>query len=143
MITVYNYDDAGRVLEYDEAVGTYRERRKAEVTKELSRGFYVNAGKDLVGVFASPRGPVFFVNDKRYPMHDPTFAVELHPGEKENEFIARHDSDPVFLFRYPRHTNWGYDNWSTEEESADWYLWLTNTASAFAHPPSSFAAAAR
>jgi hypothetical protein len=116
------------VLEYDDAGGTHHERPVVEVPKELSRGFYVNAGPDVVGVFASPRGPVFFVNDQRYPMHDPTFAVELHPGEKENLFIARHDSDPVFLVRYPRHTNWGYDNWSAEEDSADWYLWLRNQA---------------
>lgn len=127
MIWLKNYDNARLVLEYDPATG-----KAMEVAKDLagatSRGFYINSGHDVVGVYASPDGPIFFVNRDRYPMTDTAFGVEHHPGAKEHRFTARRGGAPVFDVAYPPRTDWGHDNWSADEESADWFLWLAGSA---------------
>jgi hypothetical protein len=128
MILLQNYHRGQAVLAYDPGTGQGEEIARNAAGAPVARGFYVNAGHDLVGVHASPAGPVFFVNLDRYSMTDPSFSVELHPGAQDHHFIARRGGKPVYEVRYPRRTDWGYDNWSADEESADWFLWLARSA---------------
>jgi hypothetical protein len=126
MIWLQNYDKGRLVLEYDSATG-----KALEIAKDLagatSRGYYVNSGHDVVGVYASPDGPIFFVNRDRYPMKEPTFSVEHRHGIQEHRFTARCGGAPVLDALYPPRTDWGYDNWTADEEAADWFLWLAGS----------------
>ncbi|HEX2689542.1 MAG TPA: hypothetical protein VHN14_23135 [Kofleriaceae bacterium] len=128
MIWLKNYNSGRFVLEYDPATGKAIEVARDLARGATARGFYVAQGHDLIGVFASPAGPVFFVNRDRYPMKDPTFGVEHQRGDREHRFIARRGGAPVYELRYPRRTDFGQDNWTADEESADWFLWLAGSA---------------
>lgn len=127
MIFLKNYSEAKLALEYDPQTGKRMEIARELVTAPFARGFYVRAGGDLVGVYASPAGPVFFVNGERYEMKDPAFGVEHHRGEREHQFTARCGGELIYELQYPPRTDWGYDNWSADEESADWFLWLAGS----------------
>ena len=47
---------------------------------------------------------------------------------RKHQFRARRGGKPIYELRYPRRTDWGYDNWSADEESADWFLWFAGSA---------------
>jgi hypothetical protein len=128
MILLQNYHDGRRLLEYAPETGEGVEIARDTASPPAARGFYVSVGHDLVGVYASPAGPVFFVNRDRYSMNDSSFGVELHRGEQAHHFVARCGGKLIYEVRYPRHTNWGHDSWSTDEESADWFMWLTSSS---------------
>lgn len=128
MMFLQNYNRGRLLLEYDPETGKGVEIARDLAGAPVARGFYVSVGHDLVGVHASPAGPVFFVNGDRYPMKDPSFSVELRQEEQEHHVTAWSGGRAVYEVRYPRRTDWGYDNWSADEESADWFLWLTSSS---------------
>jgi hypothetical protein len=103
---IKNYSEAKLALEYDPQTGKWLEIARERVTVPFTKGFYISASRDLVGVFASPTGPVFFVNGERHAMTDLAFGVEHHRGQREHQFTARRGGKLIYELRYRRRTDW-------------------------------------
>ena len=123
-----HYIEASRVLRYDPETGSSEELRREQVPEgtETAFGFYTSVGDDIWGVHASPDGPILFHGRDRFRLADRSSEIELAPGERQNRFVFRQGGAARAECMYPRAkgTDWGYDSWSTEEESIDFFLWL-------------------
>lgn len=119
-----------RVLRYDPQTGMSDELDPTEVpdSSALAFGFFADSQYGLWGVYASPSGPVLFHGTRRFPLTEPSTKIDLDPGNEENRFSLRQGGVVRAECRYrrPDRSQWGFDSWSTEEESADFFLWLKN-----------------
>lgn len=126
-ILLSGYESATHLLRYDPGTGRGEEVRASDLSGAVpsSRGFYVSVEGQLIGVYATPGGPVCFWNEERYPMSDPRFGLVHEAEGAEHVLRLLWDGRERHRIRYPRRSAWGYDNWSEEEESADFLLWLS------------------
>jgi hypothetical protein len=88
-------------------------------------GFLQRVGSGFCGIYASPDGPVYFHDAARSAI-DVHVTAKVTLGEHENRFVLRRGDHVLDDFAYPRvpREAWGYDNWSADEESADFFMWL-------------------
>ncbi len=123
-----HYIDAKRVLRYDPETGSREELGREQLPEgaETAFGFYTAAGDDVWGLYASPDGPILFHNAERFRLADLSSEIEVTPGERQNRFVFRQGGAVRGECAYPRakRADWGYDSWSAEEESVDFFLWL-------------------
>jgi hypothetical protein len=91
-------------------------------------GFFQSVGAGFCGVYASADGPVYFHGAARSVV-DAHVTAEVTLGEHENRFVLRRGDHVIDDFAYPRvpRSSWGYDNWSADEESADFFMWLARS----------------
>lgn len=123
-----HYIESPRLLRYDPHTGLSQEQPRAELaeTNPTSAGFFADSTCGLWGVYASPRGPVLFHGTRRFELAEPSTSIDLVPGQVENRFSLRQGGVIQAECSYKRapRTDWGFDSWSAEEESADFFLWL-------------------
>lgn len=63
-IAIQNHDIYKMICLYNTITGDYDEIERSEL-KDLNRpwrGFYTQKSNDVIGVFATNKGPVFFIN---------------------------------------------------------------------------------
>jgi hypothetical protein len=125
VIVLRNHDRAALMLRLDRASCDYEEVPRGDFHEfSFARGFYITIEGHVVGVFASPLGPIFFHDKARVPMADPAVSVTWLRGEREHRFALQYAGQDRFVIAYPPRTDWGYDVWSADEDSADFLLWL-------------------
>lgn len=125
-----HYIEAPRLLRYDPHTGLSTEQPRAELadSNPTTAGFFADSTCGLWGVYASPHGPILFHGTRRFELAEPSTAIELVPGQGENRFSLRQGGTVRAECSYKRaaREDWGFDSWSAEEESADFFLWLKN-----------------
>jgi hypothetical protein len=128
-IFLRNHDVHARVLAYDPTSGAAEElpRDHLPSTSRERVGFYVNAGDHVVGVYASPDGPMVFHDADRYRLAES--AVSLRSDDRHGDFSLSQGDVVRFEVHYPRTSGRSYDNWSSDEELIDFYQWLARASS--------------
>jgi class 3 adenylate cyclase len=94
-----------------------------------SDGFFQRVGEAVFGVFTSSEGPVYFRDAERFTI-SANVSATVTPGDHESHFVLRRRDQVIDEVTYPRvsRSSWGYDNWSADEESADFFMWLASHA---------------
>ena len=134
---VTNFDITARALLYDPHTGTYQELMQQQIPAVLRKGlgFYVNVVDTVVGVYATPNGPVCFHNQQRYPLvlgewdATVTSADEYDITQGRNTFTLVHEGQQAFTLFYDAPLHRYYDAWSATDEDVDFFLWLKGSVS--------------
>lgn len=135
-ILLLNYNLADPVCGVNPKLGTVCEQSRGGLGPEaFTLGLYVNTsqyevsqpryeahGGRLIGVFAGPNGPVFFIGQRFVPLSVGSCASQLELGEKLNRFTLTVDNRCVLLLSYPRRYDDG-DPWANEVD-LDFFRWL-------------------
>ena len=123
-----HYIESHRVLRYDPQTGLSEELNRTELpdSSTIAFGFFSDSACGLWGVYASARGPILFHGTRRFQLAEPSTEIELFPGKEENRFGLRQGGvvQAECSYKRARPSEWGFDSWSAEEESADFFLWL-------------------
>lgn len=130
MMLLRHYLDARRVLRYDAQTGLFDEFSREQLADgtAMAFGFFADSQCGLWGVYASPAGPMLFHGTRRFPLMESSTSIELAPGKEENRFGLRQGGllRAECKYKRPAASEWGFDSWSGDEESADFFLWLRN-----------------
>lgn len=111
------------IWEYYPPSGRCREiRLEGELCADESRGFYVCTGSALVGLYASEKGPVFFVDRRQYVLEPGHYRMEHIEREKTREFRLSISGNEVYSVEYDK-PRW-IDDSLNDEEICDFFLWL-------------------
>lgn len=125
-----HYADSQRMLRYDPHSGVFDElHAEARPRDSATRfGFFADSHCGLWGVYASPTGPVLFHGSRRFQLNEAGTTIDLVQGAEENRFrlLQREDLRAECTYKRPSSSEWGYDNWSADEDSADFFLWLSH-----------------
>lgn len=121
-----HYADSKRVLRYEPQTGVFEEMPADG--SPTAFGFFTDSQCGLWGVYASPTGPVLFHGSRRFELTAPGTAIDLEQGVNENRFrlLQADVLRAECTYKRPSASDWGYDNWSAEEDSADFFLWLSH-----------------
>ncbi len=127
-IILRNYDIYHKLLKYDTETGFYAEQLRENLSLDESenKGFYVNAGNNVVGVYASTTGSICFYNEKHFSLVNPVCYVKLNLNPEGNEFVLSWNEKTQFSVKYKPTPYQGYDNWSATNEDIDFFTWLNN-----------------
>lgn len=125
-----HYADSQRILQYDPQTGVFDELRADACAPGSGAGFgfFADSGAGLWGVYASPTGPVLFHGSRRFSLVAPGTKLEVVPGTTANHFRLLQEGvvRAECTYQRPSASEWGYDNWSADEDSVDFFLWLSH-----------------
>ena len=82
-----HHDVHARALKLNLRARSLSEGARAEAPT-LSRGYYVPVENGFAGLYASPLGPVFFLDDRHIPL-GPEARASVKPGRRRNVFQLR------------------------------------------------------
>ncbi len=125
VIYLRHHDVYARILALDTEAGGRIEAYDREALGDFvqHRGFWVDLHGWVIGVFASPEGPILFRDDDvRIPLNEA--ALEWSEGRLRNRFTARWGEHEVDL-SYPKAEVLGAHAWD-DEEMNDFFMWLYN-----------------
>ncbi|HBF36151.1 MAG TPA: hypothetical protein DDW50_02395 [Firmicutes bacterium] len=99
--------------------------RNVENPDDLWIGVAQQNGTDIIGVFATDQGPVFFVNKQRYLLNgnEWDFSVK-QKNTQNNTFRFVYNKVVVYEANYKRVTELGVHPYA-DEEFMDFYTWMT------------------
>lgn len=125
-IILRNHDAYREVLQYNPQTGHYEEKSRDQVSLDKldAKGFYVNTGNSVIGVYASTEGPICFCNDQRFPLANPACRVELNTSIDGNQFILSWNEQIQFSISYRPTPYREYDSWSATDEDVDFFAWI-------------------
>ena len=129
---ITNFDAEDRVLLYDPNTGIYQEHIYDMLPSErkIGPGFYVHVDREVVGVYATPDGPVCFHNQQRYQLVLGKWDVTVTSADEYdiikgcNTFTLVHEGQQAFTLSYDAPLHRYYDVWSATDEDVDFFLWL-------------------
>lgn len=130
--TIYlrHHDLADRLLAYETATGEFREllRSRKPAGTHLWRGFYLTLSDQVVGVYSTARGPVYFHDAERHilPRDKTTIAVtrDTQPGMNRFHLSVGDETLAHFDYTAPVFGQDPFDPYD-DEEMADFFVWLT------------------
>ncbi|WP_110933008.1 hypothetical protein [Paenibacillus bouchesdurhonensis] len=93
-----------------------------EKQAEFRRGYYINHEGQLLGIVATPKGPLFFCNDENYLLEDNFKFQLLHHG-KENTFLFSWEGAIKQHIVYPRMLYRKDGQW-VDDMIQDFFTWL-------------------
>lgn len=123
-ILLPHHDVHARVLEYDVEGGEWSARRRSEVDAP-HRGFYVELPPGVAGLYASPSGPVFFLDGRRVPLTEDVL-IRLERGRRRNTFALERDGRRLLELSYAPPDDIGVGDFSSETER-DFFAWVAET----------------
>lgn len=124
-IWIAHHDVHAKALRYDVDTGSADAKARADAPR-LARGFYVDIPGGVAGLYASPEGPTFFIDDKRIPVDD-AVRVAVERGRRRNVFrLHRADALEVEL-SYAKPTDIGVGDAFSSEFDRDFFVWLTES----------------
>ena len=125
-IYLERFDFHQHVLSYNTARGTWNPLLRNILEKKYPVqycGYFEGVAENVCGFFASGRGPVFFWNERQFPLQANIFKIEIAKGKKVNSFTLLKGQEKIINFNYLPATFLHFDNWSTEE-NCDFFVWL-------------------
>lgn len=123
-VFLVSYDDTGEVLEYQPDTGAFAILSRRELERRGLRatfGGYMREGKHVLGIFASPGGPVLFHDDARVLGRHGQVTATLpahEPGHNRVFTLFEHDA-PVFAFEYENRLGVGANPYDNDPEDID------------------------
>lgn len=124
-IYIQNHDIHKKICMYNVENGAYVEKERTEFPelKETWRGFYKNANKDIIGIFATDKGPVFFVNDVMYLLTEKDWDFKVETLQDINLFTFLYDGKEQYRIQYQRTKDIGVHAYA-DEEFMDFFVWM-------------------
>ncbi|MNI16021.1 hypothetical protein D3C73_693400 [compost metagenome] len=100
---------------------------EVEITKEtdvqFDRGFYINFKGNLLGIAASPEGPVFFCNSDSYLLREDNYEFLLRHKREESTFYFEWNGTQVLQICYYRMLGGGMDE-GVDRNMHEFLFWL-------------------
>lgn len=125
-IAIQNHDIHKIICVYNTLTGECNEIQRSELggLNKTWRGFYTKKANDLIGVFATDKGPVFFVNSNMYLLaqNDWDFYVEVF--SERNVFSFVYNSQVIYRLEYLRTKEFGIHAYA-DEEFLDFFAWMS------------------
>lgn len=126
-IYLRHHDAADRVLMYDTLSGRNLTLPSDRVPqgRQMDRGFFVDVVGEVYGVYASPRGPVFFHGRQQIPLYNRDVNMLRRPARDGlQKFILQAPGQAPIEVRYRPHTPTHADPWDDDPEFSDFFAWL-------------------
>lgn len=124
-IAIQNHDMYKMICVYDTTTGDCSEMERSELEdlNKTWRGFYTKKANNLIGVFATNKGPVFFVNSDMYLLaqNDWNFHVEVFPEKSIFSFV--YNDEEHYKLEYTRPKELGVNPYA-DEEFMDFFVWM-------------------
>ncbi len=128
---IYIQDDdlSNKICVYNTITGDYEIKSSAELgIKTFSdcwRGFSKQNGSDTLGIFASDMGPIFFINEKMYPLKNNEWEFLVKNINKDmNYFTFIYNKEIVYKTKYKRVKELGIHPYA-DEETMDFFIWIS------------------
>ena len=128
-IYLQEHDVSAITCVYNTITGDYEIKSSAELgIKTFSdcwRGFSKQNGSDIVGIFASNIGPIFFINEKMYSLknNEWDFLVKVIDNEL-NQFSFMFNEKLIYKTTYKRVKELGIHPYA-DEEFMDFFIWMS------------------
>lgn len=137
-IFLWQYARASKILQYDLNTGDYQELDRNQLDlpdTALWRGFYTRVNGAIFGLHASKKGPVLFNHHQHFLLTKQETRSELELGSDNNLFRVYSGDTQLVSILYPRvpESSYGFDNWTANEEDADFFMWLHNSIDKDSH----------
>ncbi|MET3120345.1 hypothetical protein AAKU64_004597 [Undibacterium sp. GrIS 1.8] len=124
-----NFDQHNLVLEYDNYDGSYKIiSREFAKQKELNFtfGIFVVVSSNVVGVFASPDGPIFFKNETRVLGSLESTEVKVSTEPNIHYFSLWSNSQKIFDITYQDIDGIDSNPYDTKQEDVDMFSMLAS-----------------
>lgn len=86
------------------------------------RGYYINFEGQMLGIVATPKGPLFFCNEDTYLLKD-NFKIQLLHHGQENTFLFTWKGETKLRIAYSRKLYRKGDEW-VDDMVQDFFTWL-------------------
>src|SRR5258706_14857950 len=125
-IVLGRHDASKRALRYDIDTGEHVEI-STETPLTLARGCYGRVGYKLIGLYASPEGPILFIGRARFRLASADVALDVLHHEPSSNIVVRDVQRHEITFVRPDRDN----DWTADAEAAaDFLAWLCPTLQA-------------
>lgn len=123
VLHIKNFDRANDIVQYstDKGVQDFTTR---DAVQSVDRGFFMKVEGRCYGVFATPAGPVAFLDAQQWP---------LKKGDAVSEFTVLANNERKFVLKVSGVTAYEVvykspgvvvDNWSDDESISDFFSWM-------------------
>jgi hypothetical protein len=125
-IYIQNHEIHKNICIYEPETGQSVEKDRSEFPeiKETWRGFYKSLDSGVMGIFATDKGPVFFVNDRRYLLTEKEWDFEVESIGNNNIFSFWFDKKEQLKIDYKKTDDLGIHTY-VEEDVIDFFVWMT------------------
>jgi hypothetical protein len=122
-------DTYNLICQYNTVTGHFEKKTRQELgldsIEDAWTGFAKYTDNDVVGVFASTNGPVFFINEKMYPLSENEWDFFVEPeNDTINIFSFIYNGEKVYETRYKRVTCLDVHAFA-DEEFMDFFIWMS------------------
>jgi hypothetical protein len=126
MQILQNYEKHDSVLSMNEEFQNLQlsDRSALIGDKFTSYGFFVVREEGVCGVIKSKNGPVFFAPNIRTLIKRDDFQLQISQVDGLRQVLVSNKNNRLFDCAYSPPKDWGIDDWSAQESSADFFLWL-------------------
>lgn len=127
-IFIQDNDVSDNICVYNTVTGENQIKTRSELgiqsINDTWIGFSKQNREDVIGIFATDLGPVFFVNEKMFPLagHEWDFVVEK-VSQETNIFSFIYNSEKVLEIDYIKVMELGTHPYA-DEEFMDFFLWM-------------------
>lgn len=108
----------------DKFTPLYEIQRETVAQKGIPKAFYINTPYGFMGAYASPQGPIFFINNEKYLFSDRTWEITVNKGEKQNQIIVKRKNKDDMIFSNIHTCDDPADIWQ-DENLDDPFIWLS------------------
>jgi len=119
-----NMDKIRELCVYDVESGNFYFKDNGDNLIKPHIGFFTRVKDDIYGVTESPKGPVFFNNEKFYNLSELDYKFEYENiDEKIGRFqlLINNKIEKDIIYDKPKYTD--FDTWNTEKE-VDFFQWI-------------------
>jgi hypothetical protein len=128
-IYLQEHDTYNLICLYNTATGHYEKRTRQELgldsIEDTWTGFAKYADDDVVGIFATNNGPVFFINGNMYHLKDNEWDFFVERGNDAiNIFSFMYNGGKVYETRYKKVTCLDVHAFA-DEAFMDFFIWMS------------------
>ncbi|KVO02398.1 hypothetical protein WJ71_18100 [Burkholderia ubonensis] len=122
-MSIKSFDRANDIVQYSTDKGVQKFVAR-DVVQSVDRGYFMVVDGRCYGVFATPAGPVAFLDAQQWPLKKGDVASELIPLEDgKRKFVLKLGVLTVYEVVY-KSPGVVVDNWSDDESVSDFFSWL-------------------
>ncbi|WP_059983256.1 hypothetical protein [Burkholderia ubonensis] len=123
LLSIKSFDRANDIVQYSTDKGVQKFVAR-DVVQSVDRGYFMVVDGRCYGVFATPAGPVAFLDAQQWPLKKGDVASELIPLEDgKRKFVLKLGVLTVYEVVY-KSPGVVVDNWSDDESVSDFFSWL-------------------
>ncbi|KVT94617.1 hypothetical protein WK60_10760 [Burkholderia ubonensis] len=123
LLSIKSFDRASDIVQYSTDKGVQKFVAR-DAVQSVDRGYFMVVDGRCYGVFATPAGPVAFLDAQQWLLKKGDVASELIPLEDgKRKFVLKLGVLTVYEVVY-KSPGVVVDNWSDDESVSDFFSWL-------------------